>query len=131
MMLRFFLLSAFVVDFILTANGCKCGPLTTDFPVMPGIKFRRSVPEKEVNGMKNCLLNPELAVDPKDAENCKYGFEVDACGTHFCSKGPNEYCGGKFERYAICGEGLMCNKCNRCTGCSTKSSECWYDEYCI
>lgn len=127
-MFRYFLLSTLVVDFILIANGC--GPA---YPGSLGIKLRRSrsVSEKEVNGMKNCLLNLELAVDPKDAENCKYGFEVDACGTHFCSKGPNEYCGGKFERYAICGEGLMCNKCNRCTGCSTKSSECWYDESCI
>ena len=89
----------------------------------------------EVNGspyiMKNCLLNPELAVDPEEAEKCKYGFKVDGCGTHFCLKGPRDYCGGKFERYGVCGEGLMCNKCNRCTGCSTKSFQCWYDENCI
>jgi hypothetical protein len=81
--------------------------------------------------MSNCLLNPQLAVDPNDALNCKYGFEVDACGTYFCSKGPKSYCGGKFERYGVCGEGLMCNKCNRCTGCSTKTFECWYDDNCI
>ena len=81
--------------------------------------------------MSNCLLNPQLAVDPNEAENCKYGFEVDACGTYFCSKGPKSYCGGKFERYGVCGEGLMCNKCNRCTGCSTKTFECWYDDNCI
>jgi len=89
----------------------------------------------EVDGspyiMTNCLLNPNLAVDPDEAKNCKFGFEVDACGTHFCSKGPKSYCGGKFERYGVCGEGLMCNKCNRCTGCSTKTFECWYDDNCI
>jgi len=89
----------------------------------------------EVNGspfvMSNCILNTELAVDPAEAPNCKYGFEVDACGTHFCSKGPKSYCGGKFERYGVCGEGLMCNKCNRCTGCSTKTFQCWYDDNCI
>lgn len=79
----------------------------------------------------NCILNPQLAVDPNEAVNCVYGFEVDACGTHFCSKGPKSYCGGRFERYGICGEGLMCNKCNRCTGCSTKTFECWYDDNCI
>jgi len=89
----------------------------------------------EVNGspfvMSNCILNTEQAVDPAEAKNCKYGFEVDACGTHFCSKGPKSYCGGKFERYGVCGEGLMCNKCNRCTGCSTKTFQCWYDDNCI
>lgn len=79
----------------------------------------------------NCLLNPELAVDPEEAPSCKYGFEVDACGSFFCSKGPSSYCGGKFERYGVCGDGLMCNKCNRCTGCSTKTFECWYDVNCI
>ena len=89
----------------------------------------------EVNGspfiMSNCLLNPNLAVDPDEAKNCKFGYEVDACGTYFCSKGPKSYCGGKFERYGVCGEGLMCNKCNRCTGCSTKTFQCWYDDNCI
>ena len=79
----------------------------------------------------NCLLNSELAVSEEDAPLCKYGYEVDACGTFFCSKGPKSYCGGKFERYGVCGDGLMCNKCNRCTGCSTKTFECWYDEHCI
>ena len=81
--------------------------------------------------MSNCLLNPDLAIDPKEAASCKYGNEVDACGTFFCSKGPRDYCGGKFERYGVCGDGLMCNKCNRCTGCSTKTFECWYDDNCI
>lgn len=81
--------------------------------------------------MSNCLLNSELAIAPQDRNNCEYGFEEDACGTYFCSKGPKSYCGGKFERYGVCGEGLMCNKCNRCTGCSTKTFECWYDDNCI
>ena len=81
--------------------------------------------------MNNCILNPQHAVDKDDASSCRYGFEVDACGTFFCTKGPSSYCGGKFERYGVCGEGLMCNKCNRCTGCSTKTFECWYDDNCI
>ena len=81
--------------------------------------------------MTNCMVNPQLSVEFSDVSSCKYGFEEDACGQFFCTKGPKSYCGGKFERYGICGEGLMCNKCNRCTGCSTKTFECWYDDNCI
>lgn len=81
--------------------------------------------------MNNCILNSNLAIDANDVSSCTYGYEVDACGTFFCTKGPKSYCGGKFERYGVCGEGLMCNKCNRCTGCSTKTFECWYDDNCI
>ena len=80
---------------------------------------------------RNCLLNLERAVSAEDAHLCKYGYEVDACGTFFCTEGPKSYCDGKFDRYGVCGDGLMCNTCNRCTGCSTKTFECWYDEHCI
>ena len=121
-------------------KGCKRNLLTSSwnfqFLTLCSLVFIMFLfKSMEVNGspfvMSNCILNTELAVDPEEAQNCKYGFEVDACGTHFCSKGPKSYCGGKFERYGVCGEGLMCNKCNRCTGCSTKTFQCWYDDNCI
>ena len=47
-----------------------------------------------------------------------------------CS-GPGEVCGGKHQRYGICGEGLMCSNCNRCQGCSMKTFECFDDRQCI
>ena len=121
-------------------KGCKRNLLTSSwnfqFLTLCSLLFIMFLfKSMEVNGspfvMSNCILNTDLAVDPAEAPNCKYGFEVDACGTHFCSKGPKSYCGGKFERYGVCGEGLMCNKCNRCTGCSTKTFQCWYDDNCI
>ena len=45
--------------------------------------------------------------------------------------GPGEVCGGKNERYGICGEGLMCSNCQRCQGCSLKTFECFDDRQCI
>ena len=45
--------------------------------------------------------------------------------------GPGEVCGGKHQRYGICGEGLMCSNCNRCQGCSMKTFECFDDRQCI
>ena len=40
-----------------------------------------------------------------DASKCTYGWEVDACGNQICTKGPGEVCGGKNQRYGVCGEG--------------------------
>ena len=81
--------------------------------------------------MHSCIFNQQHRVRPDEATTCKYGYEVDACGNYFCTKGPRDFCGGKHERYGLCGEGLMCNKCNRCIGCSTKTFECFEDDNCI
>lgn len=67
-------------------------------------------------------VNPEL---------CSYGSVVDKCGKRVCSKGPGEMCGGKYGRYGICDDGLMCSNCNRCQGCSFKTFRCWDDPDCI
>jgi len=66
-----------------------------------------------------------------DEGRCSYGWEVDACGRKSCTKGPGDICGGKNNRYGICGEGLMCSNCNRCQGCSLKTFECYDDRTCI
>jgi len=66
-----------------------------------------------------------------DGGSCKYGWEVDACGRHSCTKGPGDHCGGKDNLYGTCGEGLMCSNCNRCIGCSRKTFECFDDRLCI
>ena len=67
---------------------------------------------------------------PFNPERCKYGWELDACGDKTCTKGPGDLCGGKHNRYGICGEGLMCSNCNRCYGCSLKTFECFEDTRC-
>ena len=46
-------------------------------------------------------------------EMCAFGWETDPCGNTFCAKGPREMCGGKSNRYGVCGEGLMCGNCDR------------------
>jgi len=66
-----------------------------------------------------------------DASKCTYGWEVDACGNQICTKGPGEVCGGKNQRYGVCGEGLVCSNCNRCQGCSLRTYECFDDPKCI
>lgn len=66
-----------------------------------------------------------------DEKKCIYGWDVDPCGIKVCAKGPGEVCGGKHQRYGICGEGLMCSNCNRCQGCSMKTFECFDDRQCI
>ncbi len=68
--------------------------------------------------------------DSFDASSCKYGWETDVCGVRRCTKGPGDLCGGKHQRYGICGEGLMCSNCNRCYGCSLKTFECFEDRTC-
>ncbi len=65
-----------------------------------------------------------------NSDNCRYGWEVDVCGVKQCTKGPGDLCGGKHQRYGICGEGLMCSNCNRCYGCSLKTFECYEDGGC-
>ena len=67
---------------------------------------------------------------PFDPSTCKYGWERNACGQKTCTKGPGDLCGGKHQRYGICGEGLMCSNCNRCYGCSLKTFECFEDRNC-
>ncbi|TRY71472.1 hypothetical protein TCAL_13025 [Tigriopus californicus] len=64
-------------------------------------------------------------------DDCKYGWEVDSCGETVCTKGPGEVCGGRFQIYGICGEGLMCSNCGRCHGCSFKTFECYDDPKCV
>jgi len=76
-----------------------------------------------------CAFNRANAVN--NEKKCKYGWEMDPCGTKLCTKGPGEVCGGKNERYGICGEGLMCSNCQRCQGCSLKTFECFDDRQCI
>ena len=63
--------------------------------------------------------------------DCKYGWEIDACGHKVCTKGPGALCGGKHRRYGICGEGLICSNCNRCQGCSSRTFECFDHAACI
>ncbi len=69
-------------------------------------------------------------LDGFDESECKYGWEMDVCGVRQCTKGPGDLCGGKQQRYGICGEGLMCSNCNRCYGCSLKTFECFEDRSC-
>lgn len=76
-----------------------------------------------------CAYNRGQRVD--DVKKCRYGWEVDPCGNKICTKGPGEVCGGKNQRYGICGEGLMCSNCNRCQGCSLRTFECFDDPKCI
>ena len=45
-------------------------------------------------------------IQVNDANKCTYGWEVDACGNQICTKGPGEVCGGKGQRYGVCGEGM-------------------------
>ena len=66
-----------------------------------------------------------------DVKECRYGWETDICGHKSCSKGPGETCGGKDQRYGVCGEGLMCSNCNRCQGCSFRTFRCYDDRNCI
>lgn len=66
-----------------------------------------------------------------DVKQCRYGWEEDICGHKSCSKGPGETCGGKDQRYGVCGEGLMCSNCNRCQGCSFRTFRCYNDRNCI
>ncbi len=66
-----------------------------------------------------------------DFTQCVFGWEIDACGHKVCTKGPGDLCGGKHQRYGICGEGLMCSNCNRCQGCSLKTFQCFDDRHCI
>jgi hypothetical protein len=61
---------------------------------------------------RSCLFNRHMRVN--NINECRFGWEVDACNNKVCTKGPGEVCGGKHMRYGICGEGLMCNNCNRC-----------------
>lgn len=70
-------------------------------------------------------------IQVNDANKCTYGWEVDACGNQICTKGPGEVCGGKGQRYGVCGEGLVCSNCNRCQGCSLRTYECFDDPKCI
>jgi len=67
----------------------------------------------------------------EDVKKCQYGWEMDPCGNKVCTKGPGEVCGGKHQRYGVCGEGLMCSNCLRCQGCSLKTFECFDDPHCI
>jgi len=70
------------------------------------------------------------AEEPSDGD-CYYGQTFDRCGNKVCMKGPGEMCGGKFGRYGICGDGLMCSNCNRCQGCSYRTFVCWNDNNCM
>lgn len=76
-----------------------------------------------------CQYNRDNRVD--DVSRCKYGWDEDPCGNKICTKGPGEVCGGKHQRYGVCGEGLMCSNCNRCQGCSLRTFECFDDPKCI
>ena len=77
----------------------------------------------------SCLLNTRHRVE--NVDQCKYGWERDACGNTICTKGPGEQCGGRNFRYGICGEGLMCSNCGGCQGCSSITYKCFSDEHCI
>lgn len=79
----------------------------------------------------NCLNSAYWPGRTNDPDSCLFGWVADSCHVMFCAKGPREMCGGKNNRYGLCGEGLMCGNCDRCVGCSTKTFDCFQDDNCI
>ncbi|XP_040582057.1 neuroparsin-A [Lepeophtheirus salmonis] len=65
-----------------------------------------------------------------DVSKCEFGWYYDLCDVKTCAKGPRDHCGGRHNRYGVCGEGLMCSNCNRCQGCSLHTFECFHDNFC-
>ena len=61
----------------------------------------------------DCLTSAFWPGRTNHPEMCTFGWETDPCGNTFCAKGPREMCGGKNNRYGLCGEGLMCGNCDR------------------
>ena len=61
----------------------------------------------------NCLNSAYWPGRTNDPDSCLFGWVADSCHVMFCAKGPREMCGGKNNRYGLCGEGLMCGNCDR------------------
>jgi len=68
---------------------------------------------------------PEGKVVREAGQDCRFGTGKDWCGRTSCLRGPGEVCGGQYNVYGACSEGLFCSNCNRCSGCSFVSFTCW------
>eukprot|EP00092_Neocalanus_flemingeri_P059109 GFUD01070560.1.p1 GENE.GFUD01070560.1~~GFUD01070560.1.p1 ORF type:complete len:121 (+),score=37.51 GFUD01070560.1:28-363(+) len=60
---------------------------------------------------------------------CQYGEMMGPCG-RVCLRGPGEMCGGRGDRYGVCGGGMTCSDCNKCQECSARTGECSDDMEC-
>ena len=61
--------------------------------------------------------------------SCLHGEMMGPCG-RVCLRGPGEMCGGRGDRYGVCGGGMACSDCNKCEGCSSSTGECAQDREC-
>ncbi|XP_051166724.1 neuroparsin-A-like [Leptopilina boulardi] len=60
-----------------------------------------------------------------DCDKCKFGVTFSSlCEVWQCQRGPGEICGGRGDKYGVCGDGLSCH-CNKCVGCSIDSLDCY------